>query len=125
MYSSIHTLYKITSERGQPLYKGQTGGSQWCPLFGGSTVSALEAVSYLGCISLESRVPAYESQTYYPCRFPDPTLRGSARYGYASERGGVYPPDADGFTKSTLLHKLGSHVNTEKEVRELHPYAAR
>ena len=26
LYSSIHTLYKITSERGQPLYKGQTGG---------------------------------------------------------------------------------------------------
>ena len=38
LYSSIHTLYKITSERGQPLYKGQTGVSQWCPLFGGSTV---------------------------------------------------------------------------------------
>ena len=38
LYSSIHNLYKITSERGQPLYKGQTGGSQWCPLFGGSTV---------------------------------------------------------------------------------------
>ena len=26
LYSSIHTLYKITSERGQPLYKGQMGG---------------------------------------------------------------------------------------------------
>ena len=29
-YSSIHTLYKITSERGRLLYKGQ-----WVPLFGG------------------------------------------------------------------------------------------
>ena len=38
LYSSIHTLYRITSGRGQPLYKGQTGGSQWCPLFRGSTV---------------------------------------------------------------------------------------
>ncbi len=34
----IYTLYKITSERGQPLYKGQNAGSQVCPLFGGSTV---------------------------------------------------------------------------------------
>ncbi len=34
-YSSI---YKITSERGQPLYKGQNAGSGTCPLFGGSTV---------------------------------------------------------------------------------------
>ena len=25
VYSSTHTLYKITCERGQPLYKGQTG----------------------------------------------------------------------------------------------------
>ena len=41
MYSRMHTLYKITSKRGQPLYKGQMGGSQWCPLFGGSTVALL------------------------------------------------------------------------------------
>ena len=27
------TLYKITSKRGQPLYKGQKPGSQVCPLF--------------------------------------------------------------------------------------------
>ena len=32
---NVHTLYKITSERGQPLYKGQNAKSQWCPLFGG------------------------------------------------------------------------------------------
>ncbi len=31
----VYTLYKITSERGQPLYKGQNAGS---PLFGGFTV---------------------------------------------------------------------------------------
>ncbi len=38
-YSSIlYTLHKITSERGQPLYKGENAGSQVCPLFGGSTV---------------------------------------------------------------------------------------
>ncbi len=37
-YSSIHTLYKITSKRGQPLYKGQNPGSRMCPLFGGSTL---------------------------------------------------------------------------------------
>ncbi len=33
---------KITSERGQPLYKGQNPGSQMCPFFGGSTVLALQ-----------------------------------------------------------------------------------
>ena len=32
------TLYKITSKRGLPLYKGQKAGSQVCPLFGGSTL---------------------------------------------------------------------------------------
>ena len=32
------TIHTLVSERGQPLYKGQTGGSQWCPLIGGSTV---------------------------------------------------------------------------------------
>ena len=30
--ASVYTLYrKITSERGQPLYKGQNGWSQKCP----------------------------------------------------------------------------------------------
>ena len=28
---SIHTPYKMSSERGQPLYKGQKAGSQACP----------------------------------------------------------------------------------------------
>ena len=28
----MHTLYEITSKRGQPLYKGQNAGSQLCPL---------------------------------------------------------------------------------------------
>ncbi len=37
-YPSIYTPYKITSERGQPLHKGQNAGSQVCPLFGGFTV---------------------------------------------------------------------------------------
>ncbi len=31
----LYTLHKITSERGQPLYKGQNAGSQACPLFRG------------------------------------------------------------------------------------------
>ncbi len=34
----VHTPYKITSERGQPLCKGQKAGSRACPLFGGFTV---------------------------------------------------------------------------------------
>ena len=51
LYSSIHTLYEITSERGQPLYKGQTSGSQWCPLFGGSTVYALAHTRTTGYIA--------------------------------------------------------------------------
>ena len=31
-------VYRITSKRGQPLYKGQKAGSQVCPLLRGSTV---------------------------------------------------------------------------------------
>ncbi len=34
----MHTPYKITSKRGQALYKGQRARSQTCPLFRGSTV---------------------------------------------------------------------------------------
>ena len=33
----IQTLYKITSERGQPLYKGQNAGSQSMSTLRGST----------------------------------------------------------------------------------------
>ena len=29
----IWTLFKITSKRGQPLYKGSNAGSQACPLY--------------------------------------------------------------------------------------------
>ena len=45
---SIHTLYKITSERGQLLYmyKGQNAECQLCPLFKGFTVRSLEGTSW-------------------------------------------------------------------------------
>ena len=39
MYYCIQTLYKITSERGQPLYKGQNAGSQSMSTFRDSTVT--------------------------------------------------------------------------------------
>ena len=41
MYRYIQTLYKITSKRGQPLYKGQNAGSQSVSTFGGSTVISM------------------------------------------------------------------------------------
>ena len=36
--TNLSIVYKITSKRGQSLYKGQKAGSQVCPLFGGPTV---------------------------------------------------------------------------------------
>ncbi len=38
---STHTSYKITSERGQPLYKGQNAGSRACLLFRGFTIKLI------------------------------------------------------------------------------------
>ena len=48
LYSSIHTLYKIISERGQPLYKGQTSGSRGQPLYKGQTSGSRGQPLYKG-----------------------------------------------------------------------------
>jgi len=37
-YDVFKALFSPTSDKGQPLYKGQNGWSQTCPFFGGSTV---------------------------------------------------------------------------------------
>ena len=38
VYLCVYFLYKITSKRGLPLYKGQNAGTQMCPLIEASTV---------------------------------------------------------------------------------------
>lgn len=35
------------------------------------------------------------------------------------------PPDVDGYTKGTQVHRLGSPVDAAKEIHTIHPYSAR
>ena len=58
-------------------------------------------------------------------RFVDPRLKGLAREGFLATGGGILPPAGDGFSKSTQVHKLGSPVDTARELKTMHPYTAR
>ena len=56
-------------------------------------------------------------------RFYDKTPGGEARMG--NTRGNVMEQVSNGFTKSTIVHDYGPHINTTEQLRKLHPYVAR
>ena len=57
----LTAVYKSTSELGTPHYTGQPAGSQWCPLYRGSTVYVREAFS-IHTLQQQCVVMQYSSQ---------------------------------------------------------------
>jgi len=61
--------------------------------------------------------------THYMTKFIDRNPKGADREGQTW--GGVMRQQADGFTKSTNVHKYGNEANSTATLRNLHPYVAK
>ena len=83
MYSSIHTLYKITSERGQPLYKGQN-------VFGGFTVQPVEqAHGAIGIVMAQCNIYQERTVSRHIVQLMQPTVGSIIQASWYADSGYV------------------------------------